>query len=138
MADHYSDASAATQDRGGRTTKRYGRTDTDVLGLRPCPDCGYEIHPGWEHGRIPQPKGGSHVVCAMQRVECLRKFGPCQVCGVDSADFWVEGLGIVKTEHYGPVTDDHEAKPGALPLGEMLTRYLDHVGATSPDDGGDA
>lgn len=107
--------------------KRYERTDDAVLDLRPCPDCGYDIHPGWEHGRIPQPEGGSHVVCSLQKVQSLSKFGPCMVCGVDCRDFWVEGLGIVKTEHYGPVADDHEAKPGSLPLAEMLGRYFAHV-----------
>lgn len=104
-------------------------TDIDVLSLRPCPDCGYDIYPGWQHGRTPQPAGASHVVCALQRVQALRRFGPCRVCGVDSADVWVEGIGIVKTEHYGPVGDDHEAEPGSLPLAEMLDRYLSHIGA---------
>jgi hypothetical protein len=105
--------------------KVYPHTDTAVLDLRPCPDCKYDIHPGWQHGRMPQPEGGSHVVCVLQRVQALRKWGPCQTCGVDCGEIWVEGIGVVRTEHYGPVGDDHEAKPGSLPLGEMLTRYLD-------------
>lgn len=42
-------------------------TDTDVENLRPCPDCRYDIHPGSQHARQPQPVGGSHVVCSLQR-----------------------------------------------------------------------
>lgn len=42
-------------------------TDHDWMNERPCPDCGYTIHPGWEHGRHPQPQGASHVVCRLQR-----------------------------------------------------------------------
>lgn len=110
------------------TRTRYERTDSDVLALRPCPDCGYDIHPGYEHGRIPQGEGGSHVVCALQWVQALRKFGPCEVCGVDCGEYWVDGLGVVKSEHYGPVGDDHVAKPGSLPLVQMLDRYLTHRG----------
>lgn len=105
----------------------YPATDVDVLSVRLCPDCRYEIRPGWQHGRIPQPEGGSHVVCALQCVQAVRKFGPCQVCGVDSGEVWVDGIGIVRTEHYGPVGDNHEAQPGTLPLGEMLDRYLSHI-----------
>jgi predicted RNA-binding Zn-ribbon protein involved in translation (DUF1610 family) len=110
----------------------YLHTDTAVLDVRPCPDCGYDIHPGYTHGRIPQPNGGSHVICALQRVQALRKFGPCTECGVDAGEWWVDGIGMVKSEHYGPVGDDHDPKPGSLPLGEMLNRYLDHVGSRAP------
>lgn len=42
-------------------------TDTDVENQRPCPDCGYDIQPGFQHGRQPQPPGGSHTVCSLQR-----------------------------------------------------------------------
>lgn len=113
-------------------TRRYERTDTDVLSIRPCPDCGYEIRPGYEHGRIPQAPGSSHVVCSLQRVQLLRKLGPCEQCGVWCWETWVEGLGIVGSGHrFGPDGDNHPARPGAMPLLDMLSNYIDFKGSTS-------
>lgn len=42
-------------------------TDDDVPNARPCPDCGYNIEPGFQHSRQPQPDGASHVVCRLTR-----------------------------------------------------------------------
>lgn len=50
-------------------------TDTDVDALRPCPDCRYDIHPGYQHGRRPQP-GSSHVVCSLQRAMRWEHYDP--------------------------------------------------------------
>lgn len=35
---------------------------------RVCVNCRYEIPGGWEHITVPQPIGGSHVVCTLERV----------------------------------------------------------------------
>lgn len=56
----------------------YEPTDWDVVSTRPCPDCRHQISPGFQHGRMPQRPGASHVVCVLQRVYALRKFGPCE------------------------------------------------------------
>lgn len=106
----------------------YERTDTDVLAHRRCPDCGYGIRPGFEHGRMPQRPESSHVVCVLQRVQVLRMLGPCEECGVWCWEAWVEGIGKVGAQHEGPVGDGHPAKPGSRPLGEMIGEYLDREG----------
>lgn len=43
-------------------------TDWAVSETRECPDCGYTIGPGFQHGRQQQPEGASHVVCRLMRV----------------------------------------------------------------------
>lgn len=66
-------------------------TDDATDTLRPCPDCGYDIHPGYQHSRMEQPPGASHSVCSLDRAfrwdrldpPWPRRDGGCGRCDVD-------------------------------------------------------